>query len=72
MSAAALAAIFGTSAVASLSGALSPGPLLTVTTREAGRRIIDRRVHQGLLAVCGVFLVALGGWFLAAGIGYVS
>ena len=37
-----------------------------------GRRIINRRVHQGLLAVCGVFLVALGGWFLASGIGYVA
>ena len=37
-----------------------------------GRRIIDRRVYQGLLAVCGVFLVALGGWFLASGIGYVA
>ncbi len=72
MSAAALAAIFGTSFVVSLSGALSPGSLLTVTTREAGCRIIDRRVHQGLLAVCGVFLVALGGWVLASGIGYVA
>lgn len=37
-----------------------------------GRRIINRRVHQGLLAVCGVFLVALGGWFLASGIGHVA
>ncbi len=35
-----------------------------------GRRIIDRRVYQGLLAACGVFLVAIGGWFLASGIGY--
>ncbi len=37
-----------------------------------GRRIINRRVYQGLLAGCGVFLVALGGWFLASGIGYVA
>ena len=37
-----------------------------------GRRIMNRRVYQGLMAVCGVFLVALGGWFLASGIGYVA
>ena len=69
MSAAALAAIFGTSFVVSLTGALSPGPLLVAFAVAGGRRIINRRVHRGLLAVCGVFLVALGGWFLASGIG---
>lgn len=37
-----------------------------------GRRVMNRRVYQGLMAVCGVFLVALGGWFLASGIGYVA
>lgn len=37
-----------------------------------GRRIMNRRVYQGLMAVCGVFLVALGGWFLASGIGYAA
>ena len=34
-----------------------------------GRRIMSRRAYQGVLAVCGVFLLALGGWFLASGFG---
>ena len=38
MSAGSLAAIFGTSFVVSLTGALSPGPLVTVTMREGVRR----------------------------------
>jgi threonine/homoserine/homoserine lactone efflux protein len=38
MSAGALAAIFGTSFVVSLSGALSPGPLTTLAVREGARR----------------------------------
>jgi len=37
-----------------------------------GRRIMSRRLYQGVLFVCGVFLVALGGWFLASGIGYIA
>jgi threonine/homoserine/homoserine lactone efflux protein len=37
-----------------------------------GRRVMSRRVYQGLLAVCGVFLVGLGSWFLASGIGYAT
>ena len=72
MSAAALAAIFGTSFVVSLTGALSPGPLAVAFAVSGGRRIIDRRLYQGLPAACGVFLVALGGWFLASGIGYAA
>ncbi len=38
MSAGALAAIFGTSFVVSLTGALSPGPLTTLAVREGVRR----------------------------------
>src|SRR3972149_2771423 len=38
MSIGALAAIFGTSFVVSLSGALSPGPLTTMAVREGVRR----------------------------------
>jgi threonine/homoserine/homoserine lactone efflux protein len=37
-----------------------------------GRRIMSRRLYQGVLIACGVFLVALGGWFLASGIGYIT
>ena len=36
-----------------------------------GRRIMSARVYRGILAVSGVFLLALGGWFLASGFGYV-
>lgn len=37
-----------------------------------GRRMMNPRAYQGMMAVCGLFLVALGGWFLASGIGYVA
>ncbi len=37
-----------------------------------GRRMMNPRAYQGLMAVCGIFLIALGGWFLASGIGYVA
>jgi threonine/homoserine/homoserine lactone efflux protein len=36
-----------------------------------GRRLMTRRVYQGVLIVCGVFLVVLGGWFLSTGVGYL-
>lgn len=37
-----------------------------------GRRIMSQRIYHGILIACGAFLVALGGWFLADGIGYVG
>ncbi len=36
-----------------------------------GRRIISRRAYQGVLVACGVFLLGLGGWFLASGLGHI-
>ncbi len=36
-----------------------------------GRRIMSRRAYQGVLVTCGVFLLGLGGWFLASGLGYI-
>jgi threonine/homoserine/homoserine lactone efflux protein len=36
-----------------------------------GRRLMSQHVYHGILILCGVFLVALGGWFLADGVGYV-
>ena len=36
-----------------------------------GRRIISRRAYQGVLMACGVFLLGLGGWFLASGLGHI-
>ena len=72
MYAAALAAIFGTSFVVGLTGALGQGLRLTVTLREGVRRIINRGVHQSLPAVWGVFLSALGGRSLASAIGYAA
>lgn len=36
-----------------------------------GRRIMSRTVYRVVLAACGVFLLALGGWFLASGFGIV-
>ncbi len=37
----------------------------------SGRRIMSGTAYRGVLMACGVFLVALGGWFLASGFGYV-
>lgn len=36
-----------------------------------GRRIMSRRAYRGVLMVCGVFLLGLGGWFLASGLGHI-
>jgi threonine/homoserine/homoserine lactone efflux protein len=36
-----------------------------------GRRIMSRTAYRLVLAACGVFLLALGGWFLASGLGTV-
>lgn len=38
----------------------------------SGRRLMSRRAYQAVLAACGVFLLALGGWFLSSGLGYVA
>lgn len=38
----------------------------------SGRRLMSRRAYQAVLAGCGVFLLALGGWFLSSGLGYVA
>jgi hypothetical protein len=32
---------------------------------------MNRVVYQGVLMVCGLFLLGLGGWFLASGFGHV-
>ena len=37
----------------------------------SGRRIMSRRAYRAVLTVCGLFLLGLGGWFLASGLGYV-
>ena len=36
-----------------------------------GRRIMSRRAYQGVLVACGVFLLGLGGWFVASGLGHI-
>ena len=36
-----------------------------------GRRLMSRAAYRVILSACGVFLVALGGWFLTSGLGYV-
>ena len=33
--------------------------------------IMSRRAYRGVLPACGLFLLGLGGWFLASGLGYV-
>jgi threonine/homoserine/homoserine lactone efflux protein len=40
-------------------------------TLATGRRIMSRRAYQGVLVACGVFLLGLGGWFLASGLGHI-
>ncbi len=37
----------------------------------SGRRIMSRTAYRLTLTACGVFLLALAGWFLASGLGYV-
>ncbi len=36
-----------------------------------GRRLMSRVAYRVILSACGLFLVALGGWFLTSGLGYV-
>ncbi len=36
-----------------------------------GRRIMSRWAYRGVLLACGLFLLGLGGWFVASGLGYV-
>ncbi|HET9476843.1 MAG TPA: LysE family transporter [Dehalococcoidia bacterium] len=36
-----------------------------------GRRLMSRAAYRAILGACGLFLVALGGWFLSSGLGYV-
>jgi threonine/homoserine/homoserine lactone efflux protein len=36
-----------------------------------GRRLMSRAAYRVILSACGLFLVALGGWFLTSGLGYV-
>ena len=36
----------------------------------SGRRVMNVRVYRGVLALCGVFLIGLAGWFLASGAGH--
>jgi threonine/homoserine/homoserine lactone efflux protein len=36
-----------------------------------GRRLMSRTVYRGILGACGLFLLALGVWFLSSGLGYV-
>jgi threonine/homoserine/homoserine lactone efflux protein len=36
-----------------------------------GRRLMSRAAYRAILGGCGIFLVALGGWFLSTGFGYV-
>ncbi len=38
----------------------------------SGRRIMSPRAYQGLIAVCGVFLLGLGGFFLYSGVGFIQ
>ncbi|HEU4759531.1 MAG TPA: LysE family transporter, partial [Dehalococcoidia bacterium] len=64
MSAAALAAIFGSSLLVSLTGALSPGPLTTVAVREGVRRGFwagpALAAGHGLIELALVVALALG------------
>ncbi len=59
---AAILAVFGATFLASLSGALSPGPLFTYTVRESLRRgfVAGPAVAAGHIAIEAVMVVALG------------
>jgi len=37
-----------------------------------GRRLISTPVYRGILMVCGVFLVALGAWFIYSGVDFLT
>ncbi len=38
----------------------------------SGRRFISPRVYTGLMIVCGLFLLALGGYFISSGVGFLT
>jgi threonine/homoserine/homoserine lactone efflux protein len=38
---------------------------------SSGRRLITARVYQGLILVCGLFLLALGVFFLVSSVGFL-
>ncbi len=80
-----LAAIFGGSFTLALSGALMPGPLLTVTVAESARigfragplLMTGHAVLELLLVIAivyglGPFLIGFGGWFLLSAREYLS
>jgi threonine/homoserine/homoserine lactone efflux protein len=37
-----------------------------------GRKLISTPVYRGILMVCGVFLVGLGGWFVYSGVSFLA
>ncbi len=37
-----------------------------------GRRLLNDRIYRGVILVCAAFLVALGGYFIVAGIGFLG
>jgi threonine/homoserine/homoserine lactone efflux protein len=77
MSIGALAAIFTTSFLVSLTGALSPGPLTTLAVREGVRRGFwagpALAAGHGAIELALVVALALGlaGWLLASGLGHI-
>lgn len=38
----------------------------------SGRRLMSRRAYQGVLMLCGFFLLALGGWFVSSGVTFLA
>jgi threonine/homoserine/homoserine lactone efflux protein len=77
MSIGALAAIFTTSFLVSLTGVLSPGPLTALAVREGARRGFwagpALAAGHGAIELALVVTLALGlaGLFLASGLGHI-
>jgi threonine/homoserine/homoserine lactone efflux protein len=38
----------------------------------SGRRLMSRRAYQGVLMLCGLFLLALGVWFVYSGLSFLA